>query len=265
MTVWLQIWGMILHGLFAQALPFPGPGSYPSVLPPPLSGMQIWWEADVGNNCSGACTDGASQTTWADQSGNSNNGTLTPVIVSACVASVYHTNQINGKPAVQFNNTAGPNATCFARGSSGTPIAWSGEITEFVVETATTNSHTIAAAGANSFQWQVSSVKMQGASKATATSIGTGSTNYSSAWHQLNVTYKSSTGAWAFRMDRGADGSGTNAQTIASSFLTLGMSPNFGGTETFNGFIAEFILYNRVLSGSEITTVETYLNSKYGL
>src|SRR5690242_9779177 len=67
---------------------------------PPLTGMAIWWSADVGNNCSGvACTDGAGQTTWADRSGNGNTG-----LVSRCgVTPTFHTNQINGKPAVTFN------------------------------------------------------------------------------------------------------------------------------------------------------------------
>ena len=38
-----------------------------------------------------------------------------------------------------------------------------------------------------------------------------------------------------------------------------------GGLRSFLGQNAEFILYNRVLSGGEITTVETYINGKYGL
>lgn len=270
MTVWLQIWGMILHGLFAQSLPFPGPGSYPSV-PPPPAGMQIWWEADVGNNCGGvACTNGASQDRWADQSGNGNNGTLTPVIVSACVASVYNTNQINGKPAVQFNGTNGPNATCFAIGNSGTPIAWSGEVTEFIVVKQTGANSVLGvygAAGGGSFQWyHANSTKLQQADKTGATNIGIGSVAFDNNWHQLNTTYKSSTGAWTFRVDRVNDNSGTNAQTITGgTFLTLGTSPNFGGTGTLAGQVAEFILYNSVLSAANITTVETYLNSKYGL
>lgn len=268
MAVWLQIWGMILHGLFAQALPFPGPGSYPSV-PPPPAGMLIWWEADVGNNCGGvACTNGASQDSWADQSGNGNNGVLTPVIVSSCVASVYNTNQINGKPAVQFNGTAGPNATCFSVGF--TPLAWSGEITEFVVakEAGTSaTAYALNAGGNGSFFWGhvAGHAELQFISVWGGTNIGGGTAAFDTSWHQVNHTFKSSTGAYAFRIDRASDGSGTQTATPNAMFQVLGMVPQFGGIQTFAGQIAEFILYNRVLSGAEITTVETYLHAKYGL
>jgi hypothetical protein len=43
------------------------------------------------------------------------------------------------------------------------------------------------------------------------------------------------------------------------------MDANFGGRFTFSGEIAEFLLYNSVLSGANIATVETYLHAKYGL
>src|SRR5882724_7138101 len=85
------------------------PGQMPTaivsggVTPPPLTGMLVWWKAGAGNNCSGvACTDGASQDTFADQSGNGNNGVLN-IGGNPCVAPVYHTNQINGKPADTYN------------------------------------------------------------------------------------------------------------------------------------------------------------------
>lgn len=230
--------------------------------------MLIWYSADVGNNCGGvACTNNASQDRWFDQSGNiGNDGTLTPVIVSACVASVYKTNQINGKPAVQFNGTNGPNATCFARSNSGTAIPWSGEVTEFIVAKAgdTGIERAYASGGTQVVLWETG-VHLNQIQKATVGVIGTGTASADTNWHQLNFTYKSSTGAFSFRADRAADGSGTNAQTILGTYLTLGMDANFGGRFTFSGEIAEFLLYNSVLSGANITAAEAYLHAKYGL
>ena len=267
MSVWLQVWWVLLHGLFSQSV-YPWPGTGVQVTPPPSSGMLIWWKADVGNNCGGsACTDGASQNSWADQSGNGNNGTLTPAIVGPCVASIYHTNQINGKPAVTFNgNNTDTMETCFSVGNTGAGLNNQSATTAVLVvklaQTAADNSF-ISGAG-NSFNWRsATTAHMQQALKACTASLGTSTSVSNTSWHQLNVTYNGTT--VTFRTDRAADGTASPATAITVNWLTLGINPCGGSLETLSGQVAEFILYNRVLSGGEITTVETYLNSKYGL
>ena len=82
-------------------------------------------------------------------------------------------------------------------------------------------------------------------------------------WFQANVTYLASTGAFAYRQGRAAANSGT------TSTFTVTPSSFFGsdnGASPLNGAsVAEFIAYNRVLSGTEITNVENYLNTKWGV
>ncbi len=241
-----------------------------TVVPPPLSGMLLWWAADVGNNCSGsACSDGGSQNSWADGSGNGNTGTLTSAISAACVASVYHTNQINGRPALTFNgNTSTGSETCFSVGNSGTGLNNKAASSMFIVVKEANSSATVAtyAAGAgSSLQWDNHTNNLNRLTQACTADIATGNAAYDSSWHQLNATYNSSTGAYSFRKDRTSDGSGTNVKTISSNWLSLGATFCGGSISTLNGQIAEFILYNRGLSGGEILTVETYLNGKYGL
>jgi hypothetical protein len=78
--------------------------------PSMLSGLQVWYAADSGSNCGGVCSDGSSQTTWADKSSNANN-----LSAGSCAhAPIYHTNQLNGKPAVTFNGSG----DCFAVGAA---------------------------------------------------------------------------------------------------------------------------------------------------
>lgn len=86
-------------------------------------------------------------------------------------------------------------------------------------------------------------------------------------WFQANVTYDPSTGAFAFRQSSAAANSGvsgttgagtTNKQDLfandnASQFLTAGVE------------IAEFIAYDRVLTGPEIASIEAYLLAKWGV
>lgn len=94
---------------------------------------------------------------------------------------------------------------------------------------------------------------------ATATS-GTAA----STWFQANCTYLPSSGAYAFRLARAANGSGTAVQTINAFTFGIGWDPGAGGT-TLNGMLAEMICYSRVLTNTEITTIENYLNSKWGV
>lgn len=83
-------------------------------------------------------------------------------------------------------------------------------------------------------------------------------------WFQGNATYNPSTGAYAFRMGRAAAGSGTNVQSITAPDISVAWNAGAGGT-TLNGFLAELICYARVLSSTEITSVENYLNAKWGV
>ncbi len=83
-------------------------------------------------------------------------------------------------------------------------------------------------------------------------------------WYQVNAAYNASTGAYAFRKARAADGSGTNAQSITSNTTTINYNPNNNSEDTA-GSIAELIIYQRVLTLTEIQTVEAYLLAKWGV
>jgi hypothetical protein len=94
--------------------------------------------------------------------------------------------------------------------------------------------------------------------------IGTSTTAMSAGtWYQGNTTYDSSSGAWAARLAQAAAGSGSNAQTISTG--TVGVGGAFGSAQWLNGLLGEIIVYNRVLTPTEITTVEAYLHSKWNI
>ena len=267
MTVWLQVWWIITHGLFSQMVyPFPGPRVLGAT--PPLSGMLVWWEADVGSNCSGACSDGSSQSTWADQSGNGNNGSLNNGVSSNCVASVYHTAQINGKPAVTFNgNTTPGSETCFAVTSS---LDNKSATTFFVVAKArvSTPAGNYAGGSGGAIVYNNNGA-LQNIQHGSIDGVGSSINVPDTSWHQFIATYNSVSGAWAFYTDLAPDGSGTQARSIGGNFISVGSNYSGGSIGTWDGQIAEFGMYNRVISGDsesgEINTVASYLYSKYAL
>jgi hypothetical protein len=80
----------------------------------------------------------------------------------------------------------------------------------------------------------------------------------------VNATYDSSTGDYAFRVNESAGSSGTNAKTISTNNAGIGYDYP-GNAQDLNSQVAEIIVYNRVLTSPEITSIETYLNSKYGI
>ena len=268
MTVWFQVWWILLHGLFSQAVyPFPGPRVL--VTPPPLSGLLVWTEADVGNNCGGgACTDGASQDSWADQSGNGNNLALVNGVSSNCVASVYHTNQINGKPAVTLNgNTSAGSETCFALNGS---LDNKATTTFFGVFKArvTSPAGTYSGGGGGATTWNQNG-NQQVLQHGSIDGIGTSISAPDTSWHAMIATYNSSSGAYQFFTDLVPDGSGTQARTIGGNWIAIGVTFAGGTIGTWDGQVAEFGMYNRVLSGDstsgEIYTVGNYLYNKYAL
>jgi hypothetical protein len=94
------------------------------------------------------------------------------------------------------------------------------------------------------------------ATDTTALSTGT--------WYQANATYNPSTGAYAFRVARAASSSGT-----AATGSGTGVTEYVGGDEATNTLagasLAVLIVYNAVLSSAQISSVENYLHSKWGV
>jgi collagen type VII alpha len=97
--------------------------------------------------------------------------------------------------------------------------------------------------------------------------IGVANTSWTAGTaFQANATYNASTGAYAFRQARGAAGSGTGATgagLTTSSWIGADFNASSGLLNTAS--LSELIVYNRVLTTGEITNVETYLNTKWGV
>lgn len=84
-----------------------------------------------------------------------------------------------------------------------------------------------------------------------------------STWYQVNATYTQGS-ACAFRVARAAAGSSSISTVTGSANYAIGYDPNGGGAD-LAALVAAIIVYDRVLSGPEITSVENYLNAKWGV
>jgi hypothetical protein len=227
----------------------------PSSGGPPVTNLEAWYKADAGLTCTGGCSNGNSVTAWADQSSNGNN-----LACTSC--GIYESSTVGGgsHSTVQLNGTS--NFYTFGSALS------QGAITVFVVIRLTSDSGDTTLLGGSPASWGYAIPRASGGcEQATGLTniawIGCGTTAPDTLWHQMNVTFDG-TATTAFRLGESADG-GSSASSVTTNPVTaLGYSPA-GGNMYFPGYIAEVLIYNAVLSSTNIGLVETYLRGKYGI
>jgi hypothetical protein len=184
----------------------------------------------------------------------------TGITVSATQLNSLNVYQWPGSTSGRYEFPLSPN-------SSGQVSVKLHNVTVFIVANfpAFTGSPTFVGGAAGAFTFRLETSGKMGMLISNTAAIGTETTAQStSTWFQGNATYNDTTGAFAFRVARAADGSGTNIQAVTAAFDSIGFDR---GTSTGdpNAQVAELIIYNRVLTGGEITSVENYLNSKWGI
>ncbi len=169
---------------------------------------------------------------------------------------------LNGLPAIKFPGSV-PLVLPY-------PCYFTPEATYFIVVNAATSASDQAVFGASggsgalAFYINFAGGSAIGLSSSNIAIIGTATTNWTSGtWFQANATYVSSSGAYAFRMNRAAAGSGTGT-TGAGSVVTSSIGADLSNA-AFNGSLAVLICYNRVLSSTEIQNVENYIHAKWGV
>lgn len=223
-----------------------------SSTPQPPAGMSLWYSADCITYVSSVCgtpSNGTNITAWADRSGNANN------MAETTGTSTFNTSQINGQPAV--TNTA-------ARWSY-TPITLGGQITTFWV-TKYAGSTLLLLAGnvTGSYQYYWTGGLQHIGFTCLADDFAQGSTTLTNGWHQSNVV-NSFGGTSRFRLDRANDGSTFTGVNFVNPLTYYGGFASGCGSANFTFQAAEVIAYLSALNSTDITTVETYLNTKYGL
>lgn len=249
-----------LHG---QSLFFQPSFAYGIV---PTANLAVWYSADCITYSSGSCSapsDGSNVGTWDDRSGNANNATSS----GTCT---FHTNQINGEPALNFSA-----ANCkFLMASN---ITNTETYTLFLVIKASSSdcsgsSYLVSGTlfGAFAFRVGAASAESEIASTSNSDDANGNHACDSSSWHQVNIWTQDAniSGGFTgrFRIDRADDG--WNVITPGSTWTnqTNGFGMNVAqNNHQYSGMLSELILYTSILSSTQISTVETYLNNKYGL
>lgn len=208
--------------------------------PTDIAGLKLWLDASqiVGLN------DGDAVATWTDLSGNSNNATQ----ATASKQPTYQTNEVNGKPAVQTDGVDDFIRSTFATSQPFTRFSvWSVSLPG--------GPHILGGVTANVALFNPGANNVQEFAGAFGPTAGVAS----STWVLVVECYD---GATSFIEVGGVRTTG-NPSTGSPGGVTIG-ADNGGGANS-SGKFAEVLHYDGRVSDGDISTLVTYLNTKYGL
>jgi len=231
--------------------------------PRSLPNLQLWLPADRINQANNTAV-----ATWADQSGNGYDATQG----TSAARPTYIASGLNGLPVVRFDGTddqmtLGASALGMLRNVAGATVF---VVAKYVGTASNRRSFAILRNGDDANRlalfklttnvYQIGGRRLdtdsfQGANSTTSATdnfiLHTNLTNYQSTLLQQYVNGSLDGQSTSFQT------SGNTSDTDSSAILV--------GSTTFNGDIAEIIVYNRVLNTSELAQVHRYLARKWGI
>jgi hypothetical protein len=248
-------------------------------VPGTIPDLQFWWESDnILGSAGSAVTRLQERTPWigglaASASGDDTGGGGTVAVIDSTLQ--------NGLPVLKWPaavisgvySIPYPASLSTATGAVG--FYFNNGATYFIVAKGSVFAAPQAILGGESNALSLYLVGVAGTAKISLGKTGTAIfASSTSAWtpgsfFQANVTYNSTTGAFAFRQGRASAGSGTSTTLGAganSGELTNLIGADISSSSFLNAAsLAAILAYNRVLNSSEITNVENYLLAKWGV
>jgi len=258
-----------------------------TLTPPPVSGASIWLRANGlvtgATNIYGVVDSSGNVTQMTDLTGSGNHATYDSLIgTSPTLAGTNGTNSRKGVTFdgvlnnLQFNNksllknVAG--ATLFVVCKSTSVVAVTENEVFMMSVNGTDNSRLSLTINQPSMRWRTrdriadadtyaTTHELQGSTNLTSTKLHTISVNWSTG---LGLLYDNGT---IINWDANMCSTTGNTSNTDSKYASLGnMLSNEGdGNFPFNGVISEVILYTRTLTSTEIDSVNSYLQSYYGI
>ena len=231
-----------------------------------ISGLIAWYEPTLKSSFIDSQSVEASQTTeWRDNSPGSIILTKNKLTRSAGSAVTYEESGINNLPTLLFSGAASANIalTNFYQGSSSQntifivfrPLFATSSTTKILFDSSSSNS-------TSSIGIKNTSVNLN-AGTSVDTATATNSASFANGNDYVVAAYFNSTSSQVFvnnATTRAGNGA-INPNTNQLGGLTIGTDKS--GTNGFNGYISEIIIYNRPLKLQERKDVMSYLSKKY--
>ena len=258
-------------GLFDVTYRFPTGTSYFTIMlaPPNINpeGLEVWFRADSGSNCVVASpVAGCIPTVWRDQSDNSQDALVSPFITYQIPQFNY--NEVMNVPAsdfFEFPDSAFDDMTIMmAMRTTETGIGGS-YTAQPAIFTNGDGSGTEAAfyftMNGGILNWTVSDGTVPGTSTAVS-----GSPYNNGEIYIITLTRNATTGDIEINVNGNQDGAVAGATTVPLNISGLArIGSNLTGGQGFEGEIAEFLVFDSLLTGNDILEYESALAIKYGV
>lgn len=210
------------------------PTASATVMPNSLGGLAMWLKAD-----SLTLTDGATVSAWTDSSGNSRNATLSQG------APTFETNELNGKPVVRFGAN-GDSGFTFPTMTNIRTVFWVVKETaaapHFLLGDDTTYHFHRGVSGGTLWDATYASANIRnGTTKLNGTAVNGTTMPLGSGWKLVSLVTAGNVEASRLSRDRSIAG------------------------RSWDGDVAEVIVYDRALTANEELLVGGYLAQKYAL
>lgn len=211
-----------------------------------IAGLAAWYDATVGVTDAGS----GAVSAWADQSGNGRH-----LAASGSERPTTGTRTQNSKNVIDFNGANSmASSSSFTQGDSDTVfvVCLNDDGSDSTAQVVYNSSNTAARTRINKIATNVWTI-----TSGTNLEGGTPDTNP----HLITGVFGGASSI--LRLDGSQLASGTAGTSSGSSAPTLGATS--AGNQRWDGWIAEVLHYDSVLSGGDIAAVEAYLTAKWGL
>lgn len=230
--------------------PSGSPAPPPPFVPTDIAGCTVWLNAGalvLSNNDPVA--------SWTDLSGNGNNA----VQATGSLQPLFKTAILNSQPVVRFDGLDDV--------MQGAISGITSDATIFVVaKFSATGNRALVDLSTDGTSTNTGEQFFLAGAALFARTAGSGAAQYSfsdtTSFFYFSATYSSSLREiFQNGVSQGTDGS---SLAPAGSQIAYRVGELFQNIFPFDGDVAEVIIYNSVLSGGDLTTVNTYLATKYG-
>lgn len=222
-----------------------------------ISGIVARWRADQITGL----TSGAAVSSWPDDSANGYHATQ----AASLSMPTWQAAAIGGQPTVRFTGSSNHWL------ASAAPAGDSAQTLVAVLKLNTiTNVRTIRAGYLNEFsnngdgaiQFRIESNGMPGLVHQNIVNLGTATTAITTDATSVVATFSDAADSFGFRVAGSDAGGGTTTVTLTARTTRIGGHPYNTG-EAFDGDMAELIVFNRVLTATELDTVQSYIEVRY--
>jgi len=251
---WLEDLGVCPRGTMVAAGPKDGPVCQDqSAVGLSFPVTTIWYAADTLELADGALVD-----TWPDISGAGNHGTGTGID-----RPTFDTNQIDGLPALRFPAVQGNEHIDIPNILTALTAGDMFIVCKQVVDPPSGLGNdaggvwALGSSVADDYLPFTDGIVYMGAGSTVRKTVGNLAPSFAS-WRLWNVS--SAAGSYICRLD------GTEVFNTAANAVGFTATPWLGrsiGGKNYNGWIAEFILFDRILTADERAAVVSYLGNKY--